>query len=343
MKKFLVLGNMADLQTGLYIVESIEALKHQVGFVDIRRIINENGGQNGQSIILDKIDSMNYTPDIIIILKGGEMTENTIKAIKTKFKDAILVNWFFDVYFGTEKIWKLDSYFSTIKLYGFYFCSLRGVVEKLKDKGLKNVYYLGEACFPPLHGEQSMNNFQKRKYGADVSFCGSIGYHLQHPNRIPILNKIIKEGFDTKVWGNLIGKQTLIPERIKDAHQGAIVINEYHSMVCQSSLINLGIDQMPELDMSFSARVYRVLCAGGLYLSTATKGLENLFKINKEGEPITDKQDIVVFYNLDDLIKKIDFLLEHNDIRESIAKNGKEKVKDMTFKTRIKEMLKIIK
>jgi len=343
MKHFLILGNMRDLQTGLYIVESIESLGHSVDFVDTRDIVATSDNHTGQQLILNKLNELKQTPDIIVVLKGGEMTENTIKSIKNKFKDSILTNWFFDVYFGNKKIWELEDYFPTLKLYDFYFCSLRGVVEKLEEKGLLNVHYLGEACFPPLHGEQYMNNFQKRRYGSDVAFCGSVGFHLQHPNRIPILTKIVREGFDIKFWGMLVGEKKLVPNEIVRIYQNTPVINERHSMVCQSSLINLGIDQMPELDMSFSARIYRVMCAGGLYLSTATKGLENLFKINKEGYPITAEQDMVVFYDSDDLIKKIDFLLENNAIRESIAKNGQEAVKEFIFEKRMREMLNIIK
>jgi len=92
-----------------------------------------------------------------------------------------------------------------------------------------------------------------------------------------------------------------------------------------------------------SARIYRVMCAGGLYLSTATKGIESLFNVNKEGEEITGDQELVVFYDENDLIKKLDFLLEHDDIRESIAKNGQKRViSEHTFKHRIIKMLKMI-
>jgi spore maturation protein CgeB len=263
--------------------------------------------------------------------------------VKEKFKDASLVNWFFDVYLGNLPIWKTETYFSTLKLFDYYFCSLKGVADKLKEKGFTNVHHLGEACFPLLHSPQYMNNFQKNKYGSDVAFCGSVGFKLQHPNRIPILKRICEEGFDIKIWGNLVGSKASIPSEIKSVYKGMPAINDVHSMVCQSSLINLGIDQMPDLDMSFSARVYRILCAGGLYLSTATKGLDKIFEINKEGESIKPTQDLVVFYDEDDLIKKLDFLLEHEQIRKSIAENGRKKVQDITFEKRIKEMLEVVK
>jgi len=124
---------------------------------------------------------------------------------------------------------------------------------------------------------------------------------------------------------------------------GEAVINERHSIVCQSSLINLGLDAMPELEGSMSARLYRVMCAGGLYLSTPTKGIEKLFKINKKGDKINEEQELVVFYDENDLIEKIDFLLENEKIRKQIAINGQKKVlSEHTFTDRIKKLIKLV-
>jgi len=343
MKNILVLGYMADLQTGMYIVESAERLGNNVEFIDIRVLSNMHGSQNSQKIILHDVDIVENKPDIIIVLKGLELAPETIKAIKLLYPKATLVNWFFDIYIGQQKIWDAKFYFPTIKLFDYYFCSLKGVANKLKDRGLNNVYCIREACNLDFHGEQYMNAFQKKKYGSDIAFAGSMGFHNIHHNRIKTLDAIIKSGSDIKIWGNIIGESKSIPISIRRHMVGVSAVNETHAMVCQSSLINLGLDAIPELYGSMSARIYRVMCAGGLYLSTATKGIDELFKINKKGEEITSDQDLVVFYDDNDLINKIDFLLENNDIRESIANNGKEKVLcEHKFTDRIKEMVEMI-
>jgi spore maturation protein CgeB len=82
------------------------------------------------------------------------------------------------------------------------------------------------------------------------------------------------------------------------------------------------------------------MCAGGLYLTNATKGLDEVFKINKAGEPVTADQDLVVYYSANDLVEKIDFLLEHESIRVSIAHNGQNTVlENHKFVDRIAEMI----
>ena len=340
----LVLGHMQELQTGMYIVESIEEVGHTVNFVDTRAAVNAVGVLEGQNLILKQLTELNVNPDIIIVLKGLEMTIETLTLIKKKYSNAKLVNWFFDVYLADKKIWENEKFFEAIRLYDYFMCSLKGVADNLRIRGFDNAIHIGEACYPLLHGECHVNNFQKGKYGSDVAFIGSIGIQGIHKNRVEFLNKIADAGFDLKVWGRTIGEAKSIPLTLRQHMTNTPVINEQHSQVCQSSLINLGIDQDPTIDESWSARLYRIMCAGGLYLSTPTRGISKYFKINGVNEEITSDQDLVVFYSDVDLIKKIDFLLEHNDIRESIAKNGQKKVVEgHTFAHKIKEIIEVCK
>ena len=343
MKNILLLGYMGDLQTGVYIVEALEKLNYNVEWIDIRAMILKKGKQKSQNLILKIIDDLKEEPDLIIVLKGVELTNETIKTIKKKFSNATLINWFFDVYYETKKIWEDEKYFPTIKLFDYYFCSVHEVVNKLKKVGIMNAKYLEEGCSTERNGPQLLNNFQKKKYGADVSFVGSLGFMMQHPNRIPTITKIINEGFDIKLWGPIVCEVKYLTPMVLNSHVKSKAINETHSMVVQSSLINLGIDQRPDMYQSHSARLYRVLCAGGLYLLNGTKGINEIFDVNEPGQPITGDQQLVMYYDEDDLIEKLDFLLEHDEIREQIAENGQKTVLERdTFVHRMNEMLEII-
>jgi spore maturation protein CgeB len=338
----LLLGNMSDMQSGLYIVNSLVDLGHTVQYIDTRDSVKKLGVIKAQEEIKEALISSTIKPELVMVLKGLEMTTDTLQYIKDTLK-CVVVNWMFDVYIGDRKIWENKDYFESLKKYDYYFCSLKGVADKLKERGFENARYLPEGCFPELHGEQFINNFQRKKYGNDISFCGSIGL-TAHTNRISLLKKAIEEGFCINIYGDVTVEWKHIPSEIKRCHMGEYVINERHSMVAQTSLINLGIDQDPELSLSQSARMYRVMCAGGLYLTTYVKDLETMFKINSKGAPITADQELAVFYDESDLIKKLDFLLSNDAIRESIAKNGQKIVVEKhTFKDRLNEMLEVIK
>ena len=343
MKKVLMLGNMMDKMSGHHIIDSLRGLSSKVAAVDTRRIVYELGFEHGQEIIINEISSISFKPDLIIVLKGLEMSDDTIDLIHEMYPEASLVNWFFDLRVRNEFIWDCKSYYNTIKKYDYYFCSIKGVADKLKQMGLNNALYLDQGCHPVYNGEIILNHFQTQKYGSDVSFIGSLGFMEIHKDRIPTLTKVANEGFRLKVWGNVLCSWKHISIVVKNRHTETKVINENFSKVVQSSLINLGLDAYPEVDCGWSARLFRVLCAGGLYLSTPTKGLSAFFNINKKGEAIKSSQHLVVFYDLDDLIDKLDFLLEHNDIRESIAKNGQKIVLDKhKISGRLTEMIEII-
>ena len=340
----LILGYMRNMQSGVYFNLSFEELGHRVEYIDIRMLTHENGIQEGQNVILNKLRNSKYEPDMILVLKGLELTVTTIKEIKLIYKKSNLVFWFPDIYVYNKLIWEEQHYQEVVKLADYFFVQIRGVETKMKEKGFNNVYFLPGACYPPSHEEQQMNNFQRQKYGEDISCCGTIGFLDIHKDRLKYLYKIIEEGFNINIWGSLIGEPKRIPLSIRNKMTGEEAINERCAMIYQSSLINLGLDGNPEVDCSWSVRLFRVLCAGGLYLSTPTKGLEEFFKVNKEGESITPDQDLVVFYNEYDMVKKIDFLLSHDEIRDSIRKNGQKKVLEKwKFTDMISEMLEVIK
>jgi len=341
--KILLLGYFEDTQSARYVGEAFKELGHEIIGIGVREIVTTYGPIEGQKKILEEIDKNQFEPDVVLVLKGLSIKLDTLKQIKQRFKRAIFINWFFDLNIQGILAWKNESYFDTLRFFDYYFCSLGGVANKLKEIGFKNVYYLDEACSPKHNGEAYMNYWQSKNIGSDIAFCGSLGFFQTHPLRIKYLSKIAKGGYDLKVWGDIICDWRAIPTEIKNVHQKTIVINNQHSRVVQSSLINLGIDADSSLWMGHSARLYRVMCAGGLYLSTPTKGIDGLFKVNKDGEPLTGNEELVFFYDEEDLITKLDFLLEHDNIRQKIAKNGQKAVlAKHTFVHRIKELLKII-
>jgi len=340
----MMLGNFSDGQTADYIASSCEQIGVKTVFgIDIRKIPQDFTPLEAQKKIIEEVKNVKEKMDIVMVLKGLEIKLSTLKKLRELQPEAIFVNWFFDKYLAEKPIWETENYFDVIKFFDFYFCSLKGVADKLRDKGMVNVHYLEEGCFLPAHKEIYLNHFQQKKFGSDVSFVGSIGFFMQHAERLDHLKKVAIEGFNLKIWGPLIVDMKYIPVELRNLIVNVSVINAEHSKVVQSSLINLGVDQDLTIDMGHSARAYRIMCAGGCYLSTATKGLDKMFKANGKDDEVTADQEIVLFYSLDDMVQKMDFLLEHDNIRESIAKNGqKAVVENHTFVHRLREMLNII-
>src|SRR3990167_957078 len=194
--KILVLGHFGDNQSALYIMDSCRQIASDVAGIDVRQIVLDLGAEQGQKVIMQEVEKLKIIPDLIIVLKGIEINHDTLLKIKAFYPAAKIVNWFFDKYLTIKPIWEETEFFDSIKVYDKFFCSLKGVADKLIEKGFTNVEHLPEGCNPNFNSDVYMNSYQENKYGEDIAFCGSIGFLKQHPSRIPILDKIVKEGYN---------------------------------------------------------------------------------------------------------------------------------------------------
>lgn len=99
------------------------------------------------------------------------------------------------------------------------------------------------------------------------------------------------------------------------------------------SKINLNITMRP-IQTGLSLRVWDIIGCGGFLMTNYQAELPEYFEIDKE---------IVCFESTQDLLEKVKFYLEHDDIRREIAYNGYEKVKARhTYAHRISAMFKIL-
>ena len=143
--KILLLGYFEDAQSALYVGEAFKKLGHEVIGVGAREIVTTYGSVEGQKKLLEEIYKNQFEPDVVLVLKGLSIKLSTLKALKERFSNAIFVNWFFDLYLHGILPWENKSYFDTLRFFDYYFCSLGGVADHLKEVGFKNVYYLDEA------------------------------------------------------------------------------------------------------------------------------------------------------------------------------------------------------
>lgn len=104
-------------------------------------------------------------------------------------------------------------------------------------------------------------------------------------------------------------------------------------LVFKSSKINLNIS-LRSIKTGIPLRVWDIMGCGGFVLTNYQEELFDFF------EP---DEDFVYYENYEDLKRKAEYYLTHDQEREQIARNAYEKVKRYhTYETRIKEMLKIV-
>lgn len=101
------------------------------------------------------------------------------------------------------------------------------------------------------------------------------------------------------------------------AHDSVDYLEE-SGKIFYASQINLQLT-MPSIETGISQRVYDIMAVGGFVLSNYQQEYETLFEPDR---------DIVLFWDLDDMMRKAEYYLGHERERLMIAVNGYRKVND---------------
>ncbi len=309
----LLVSPMADQQSGKYLHDSLLEHGNRIAWFDWREVIKVKGVDGMNKELIKVVDHLK--PHFTFIIKGGGITADTIKKIR-EVHDHVIEGWIFDVTLGGQYVKNVPEYTDMLKELDLFYTMDEDAVPELTELGI-NCKWLPQACYPKMHGEEVLNSVQKRKYGADIVFMGSVG--SIHPNREKLLKRIADEGFDFKIYGEVLYPKGQDPDWVKDHHTGFSVINDMHSVVCNSSKIVIGLDGWPHREKSYSMRLYKVLCSGSFYLTTATKGMEKVFVPGKH---------LDVYKDGDELVSKIIEYLSDEEKREKVSKSGQKLVLD---------------
>lgn len=158
-------------------------------------------------------------------------------------------------------------------------------------------------------------------------FSDMINAKITSNDRINLLSKVAEKhrltifsGSDTRM--------------IKGAENGRIIsYNTEMPGVFRTSKINLNIS-LRSIESGIPLRALDVMGAGGFLLSNYQSELAEYF---------VDGEDLVLFTDEEDMLKKIDYYLQHDNEREKIAINGYNKVKKLfDYKMQVEKILNIV-
>jgi hypothetical protein len=316
---------IADRQTGLYLYNSLIQMGHKVAIFDWKAILQEYGEDGLNNEFVKAVAQLK--PDISIICKGLGFRKESIEKAK-EIHNAPIVNWIFDVTLGGTYVKDVKPYVDMISACNRFYTIDNDAVKELTELGI-DCKWLTEGCYLPDHGDQIYNINQAKMFGADVVFVGSVG--MIHPNREKFLKRIYDEGFNLKIYGDIYYPEGEEPEFVKNCHTGYAAINDKHSIICEASKVVIGIDGWPHRENSWSARIYRTMCAGGFYLTSHTNNIENHFKLGEHLDTFKDE---------DELIDKLIYWLSNDKKRKEVAKAGQKHVIDnFQFKHALKQIL----
>ena len=115
-------------------------------------------------------------------------------------------------------------------------------------------------------------------------------------------------------------------------HRGYVSYDEDMPEIFRDSAINLNIT-LRSIESGIPLRALDIMGAGGFLLSNYQPELAEYFEDGKE---------IVLFESVEDMLYKIGYYLEHDDLRREIAFNGWKKVQEIFgYENAIKQMFQI--
>jgi spore maturation protein CgeB len=320
-----------------YIENALRASGFQTLFFDDRKFIIPARIRN-RSACLDYLDLKrinkklvsaikSFNPDLFLEAGGHRILPETINTIKHHgIKTAL---WTIDPPIDFNPVVKAALY------YDFVFTGGTEAYDILKEKDISNLSWLPFACDPDLHKPQILSEEEKKHYGTDIAFVGSVHPGL-YPFRIKFLESI--SDLDLAVWGPGSSDIPHDSPLIKHIRGEKTPPDAWTKIYSASKIVLCMHYKDPENRTAChqaSPRVYEALACGAFLMVDAQRDVMTLFK---------DREDIVLFRDTDELRELIRFYLARPEERLKIAERGRRTVLEKhTYRHRVDEILKVVK
>ena len=164
----------------------------------------------------------------------------------------------------------------------------------------------------------------------DITFVGSLS--SVHKSRITWLESLIRQFPQIRVWGPGISHLP-IDTPIRKSYMGQAWGRDMYQILATSKItLNHHGDVAPYAN---NMRLYEATGVGTLLITDWKKNLCNIFEPEKE---------VVAYRTIEECAELIEYYLEYDEKRESIAKAGQQRtLKEHTYYHRMQELLDIVR
>lgn len=193
-----------------------------------------------------------------------------------------------------------------------------------RQSGAKTVEILELGCDPEIHRPLHLTPEEKETYGSPLVYIGN--YFAQGEYRLSLLH-LLCEKFPVKLWGR--GWEKAKEPAIKKAWTGKSVYRDEMCKVYSASKICLNILPKESINL-LNVRIFEAAACGAMVLTEHRERLADAYAVGKEIES---------FSSPDELLKKIEYFLSHEDERKKLADAGRQKTLSAhTYENRMKRL-----
>jgi spore maturation protein CgeB len=257
-------------------------------------------------------------PDILIATGTAPVTAKDLREIRSL--GVRLVNYLTDDPWNPahQSRWLMQA----LPEYDVVFTTRTANLQQLEELGCRKVQYLPFAYEPAIHYPPKLYDREFENFQSDLAFVGGADR-----DRVPVLAKLIHEGFDVSLWG---GYWKRYPQTRNVSHGQANPPTMRRVIV--SSSVALGLVREANRD-EHAMRTYEVAAIGAPMLVVDTAEHRNIF--GPEGECV------YYFGNDTELIEKARWLRAHRDEGRELARKVRELIRGgaNTYTDRLNSMI----
>ena len=293
--------------TGKRINNGLIRLNHSVlefsdrDIVSYYRSLNDiNGSKRLNKKLIEVIS--NYVPDIIILGHADLIKKETLRFIKKNYPNIKMAQWFLDR-MDTQWIGNKKRFLDKIDMMDASFCTTEPNSLNIPSK--YKVFYIPN---PVDVSFEKLENYNNTNFNNDVFFAMSHGVH----------RGILKKGkFDQRE--NFINKLISLTPNIRFDLYGMNGVQpvwaDNYLLAISQSKIGLNLSQGKPAELYSSDRFAQLIGNGLLVMIDEKTKIGNFF----------NKDEIILYKNIQDLSSNIIKYSNDNKLRCKIAKKGRDK------------------
>ncbi len=307
--------------TGKRINNGLVRLGHSVLEFSDRDILSNHRNLNdinGAKYLNKKLLTVigNYVPDLIILGHADLIDIKTLKTIKQFYPEIKISQWFLD---RMDSSWIINKkrFLNKIEIMDASFCTTDPVV--LRFPKITPIYYIPN---PVDESFEVLNNYKYKNLKNDVFFAMSHGVH----------RGVLKKGkFDERenFLEELTNKLPNIKFDLYGVENKQPIWADNFIKAISHSKIALNLSQGVASKYYTSDRFAQLIGNGLLVMIDANTKYSNFF----------NKDEIITYKNINDLLKKIDKYSNDDVLRQKIAKKGRDKYFKFFNSTTIAEFM----
>ncbi len=245
-------------------------------------------------------------PDLFFhVIVEDELDPNLAKFIRDETSTTSLV-------FFSDDDWRMSHSLEWVNYYNVALTTCSDAYDRYRQLGYQHVFLTPYACNPDWYYPVAATKMY------DVTFVGQA-----YRGRPELLSWLKRQGVKLRVWGS--GWEEY-PE-LRDIAGGFLPHERMLEVFAQSRIV-LGLswcsadEKIPQI----KGRTFEYPACQAFQLASFDKNLSQYYHIDKE---------IVMFRDRNDLLGKIQYFLEHEDQRDSIAEAGyRRTIRDHTWERR---------